>query len=437
MGRRGFLQRAATALAAPWIFRGPGARAGAATGPYFSVRRELFLPAQPGVTVLATSRYMRRDGLELCSRHSHMTRSDTSDRVFVRASSDNGRNWSEPQEVTTVEKRGAATFRRSATGSIVDPKTGALVKFGNQGLFTDDSPLGRLRGYAIRYGVSPDGGRTWTVDEPVIQHGAEFSADHPLPGVWRGKNCAYIGDTTCTPIALADGTLLQPIQLVPMGDDGKFYNPAGGYTYTHAAVLRGRWKTAGRLEWEMSSVVMGDPARSTRGMIEPTVAELRGGRLLMVLRGSNEKKPEVAGGRWVAFSADAGKTWSAPRYWTYNDGERFYSPSACSQLLAHSSGKLFWVGNITPTNPAGNRPRYPLVLGEVDSGSGLLRRETVTTIDDRGPGDGELLALSNFFAREDRETGEVVLHLTRQGVKSTARKPDFTAEAYLYRITVG
>jgi hypothetical protein len=167
------------------------------------------------------------------------------------------------------------------------------------------------------------------------------------------------------------------------------------------------------------------------------VAELADKRLIMVMRGSNDRKPEAFGGKWVSFSQDAGRTWTAPQLWTYADGARFYSPSACSQLVSHSSGRLFWLGNITPLNPEGNRPRYPFVIGEVDGRSGLLHRETVTSIDDRGPGDGELLALSNFFAREDRETHEIVLHMSRQGAKSTAKKADFSADAFLYRIKVG
>jgi hypothetical protein len=156
----------------------------------------------------------------------------------------------------------------------------------------------------------------------------------------------------------------------------------------------------------------------------------------MVMRGSNDKNPQAFGGKWASFSKDAGRTWTSPQLWTYTDGARFYSPSACSQLVPHSSGRLFWLGNITPKNSEGNRPRYPFMIGEVDRQSGLLRKETVTVIDDRGPDDGELLALSNFFAREDRETHEIVVHMSRQGTKSTARKADFTADAFLYRIAV-
>ncbi len=438
MDRRRFIQQLAGAasLGALAITR---ARAGAARPVgRFQVRREVFLKSPaPGTAVGASSYYTQRGGGELLSRHRYSTRSDTSDHAFLRFSPDNGRTWTDAQEVFTVEQRKGGTFRRSVSSGLVDPTTGALLEFRIEGLFEKDEPLARLRGYSISYGLSHDGGRTWAVESPVIHQGAEFSVEHPLPGVWRGKNCAYIGDLGSAPLALAEGTLLLPIQIVPLGADGKLFNPGGGYTFTQAAVLRGAWTAGKTLIWEMSTVVEADPALSTRGMIEPTVAELAGGRLLMVMRGSNDKKPQAFGGKWWSLSSDAGRTWSQPQLWKYTDGEPFYSPSACSQLVPHSSGRLFWLGNITPTNPLGNRPRYPFVIGEVDRQSGLLHRESVTVVDDRRPDDGELLTLSNFFGREDRESHEIVVHLSRQGAKSTARKADFSADAYLYRITLG
>ena len=90
------------------------------------------------------------------------------------------------------------------------------------------------------------------------------------------------------------------------------------------------------------------------------------------------------------------------------------------------------MGNICEHNPAGNRPRYPIVLGEVDLESGLLIRDSVTVIDDRRPGEDELLTLSNFYVREDRETGTLLLHLPR----FSARGDGLTTDLYLYRIAI-
>jgi len=433
-GRRSFLRAVATLAAAGAL----GAKAGGAEArPVFRVRRELFLRSpRTGVTVLAASYYTRPSGGELMSRHSYLTQSDTTNHAFRRFSRDHGRTWSEAEEIMTAEKRPGGMFRRLASVHLVDPSTGVLIAFRIEGLFPDDHPLARLRGWTIHTALSDDGGRIWHHETPLIHAGETYSAAHPLPGVWSGKNCAYIGDQTCVPIALADGTILLPIQIAPLGADGKLHNPAGGYTYTHAAVLRGRWGAGKELVWEMSAPIAVDPALSTRGMIEPTIAPLADGRLIMVLRGSNDRKPALFGARWVSFSSDAGRTWTTPAHWIYTDGTAFHSPSSCSQLLAHSSGRLFWIGNISPQNPTGNGPRYPLVIGEIERRTGALRRESIVALDDRGPGDSEFLALSNFHAREDRETREVVVHLARQGVNSVKGKHDFTADASLYRIAV-
>jgi hypothetical protein len=182
----------------------------------------------------------------------------------------------------------------------------------------------------------------------------------------------------------------------------------------------------------MSELVRGDPSRSTRGMDEPTIEYLHGGRLLMVLRGSNDRQPELPSYRWFSLSADGGRRWSMPKPWTYDEGAAFFSPSACSQLLRHSSGRLFWLGNITPENPRGNRPRYPFVIGEVDRGTGLLLQRTVQVIDTLGSGEDPILSLSNFYAREDRRTREVAVHMTRL----FARPAGWSGDAYLYRVRV-
>jgi hypothetical protein len=171
--------------------------------------------------------------------------------------------------------------------------------------------------------------------------------------------------------------------------------------------------------------------------LEPTLGILRNGRVLMVLRGSNDVRPELPGTKWFVTSCDGGCSWSNPTPWTYTDGEAFFSPSACSQLLKHSSGRLFWLGNIAPQNPRGNSPRYPLVIGEVDCDSGLLKRDSVFAIDDRRPGDHESMHLSNFYAREDRETGDVILHCSRLFANRQPDTPlDWTADALVYRIAV-
>ena len=402
------------------------------------IRREVFLPSpRAGTAVLANTYYTRPSGSELISMHELTSRSDTTDVAFFRYSNDNGRTWSPAEEIRTEEKRPHGKLRRMLRGACVDPHTGRFLRFRIQGVLPTDDPLEGMKQWVVYYSASTDGGLTWYLDEQIIHKGAAFSPRHPLPGVVTGKTCFMIGDTASVPLILDDGTLLLPIILTPAGPDGHYHNPGGGLTYTDAAVLHGRWAADGRhLEWELSDVVKADPQLSTRGMDEPTLALLADGRLLMVLRGSNDKKPHLPGRRWVAYSSDRGRTWTTPKPWTYTSGENFFSPSSCSQLLTHSSGRIFWLGNITKENPVGNRPRYPFVIGEVEGRTGLLRKESVRIVDDLRPGDSPDLTMSNFSAREDRSSGDIVLHLSRLFQHSKGELRDWTSDAFIYHIPV-
>lgn len=391
-----------------------------------NISRQVFVPSPgPGIGVLGASYYTRPTGGDLISLHQLISRSDTIDVAYVRHSSDNGRTWSAPEERAMRETRPNGTLRRHPRGGFVDPGSGRYVTLWVEGVLPTDNPLEGMKAWTLYYSVAQDG--VELVNEQVRQAGFD-----PLPGVYPGKNCVMMGDLTCRPITLRDGMILVPCQISPLGPDGSYYNPGGGYTYTVCGVVRGRW-TGVRLEWELSQLVDCEPGLSTRGMIEPTLAVLDDGRVLMVMRGSNDVKQELPGYRWHSFSSDDGRTWTKPVPWMFANKEKFFSPSSCSQLLAHSSGRLFWLGNIAPGNPRGNGPRYPFVIGEVCRQSGLLKRETVQVIDDRQPGEDEKLTLSNFYAREDRVSQEIVLHMTRLFARPQPGY-NWTADALQYRV---
>jgi len=161
-------------------------------------------------------------------------------------------------------------------------------------------------------------------------------------------------------------------------------------------------------------------------------SSLRDGRILAVLRGSNDRRPALPAYKWACWSGNGGRTWTTPQPWTFDDAQPFHSPSACSQLLPHPNGRIYWLGNINDRNPAGNRSRYPFVVGEVDRTSGRLLRRTLRIVDNLQPGEDPLLTLSNFYAREDRRTGGIALHMTRL----LALSDGWRGDAFLYRIPV-
>jgi hypothetical protein len=380
--------------------------------------------------MFAYAYYTQPHGGEMVSIEERWTRSDTVDIAYIRRSHDHGRTWTKPVEMRTLERLAEGTLRRAPRASFVDSR-GRYIEFWIEGILPNDDPLEGLRQWNIYYRVSRDGGRSFGPRCQVIHEGSGFDPGHPLPGVWTGKNCVMLGDVSCAPVSTAEHGILLPVQITPLGPDGNLYNPGGGYTYTDAAVLRGQWR-GNQLYWKMSDLIKGDPSRSTRGMDEGTLGVLDNGRLLMVLRGSNAGHPEIPSYRWYSFGSRAGLQWTTPQPWTYTDGQPFFSPSSCSQLIRHSSGRLFWLGNITPENPRGNRPRYPFVIGEVDKDSGLLLRDTVRTIDTLQPGEDPILSLSTFFAREDRRTGDIAVHMTRL----FAGAGPWAGDAFLYYVRV-
>ncbi len=365
-----------------------------------------------GVGVMGGCYTTTLDGQKMMSYHSYTSRSDTVDVAYVRRSEDGGLTWATPEEWPTCFEHANGTRRRHPRGGYVDPKTGRYISMWTEGVLPNDDPLEGMMQWTLHYSVSEDGGITDLVNEQIIHTGEGYDAIHHLPGVTVGKNCVMIGDLGQRPFTRSDGVILFPVQSTPTGPDGMYHNPGAGLTYTDCLMLMGTWETDGRLRWTASDRVVGDPKRTTRGLIEPTIAELNDGSILMVMRGSNDVRPDWPAHKWVSRSLDGGQSWTQAEPWTYEDGHAFFSPSACSQLIPHSNGKLYWMGNITPENPQGNRPRYPIVMGEVSLDSGCLIGETVTILDDRQPDDSDQVTLSNFYTREDKN-GDLLLYLPR------------------------
>lgn len=338
-------------------------------------------------------------------------------------STNDGVTWSEYGPQVTFETNLPYGFRRNPMTSVLDQNTGRVVTIVNaldtHGLDPKaHEPKIAQQNYYLRYRVSLDGGVTWLFDEPIVQDGA-FNVKHPMSDVWIGTNAIYLGDLGCIPVVTKSAKVLVPAQMTVAGGNGKLFNPTGAATYTDVVVLIGSWTKNNRLKWHVSKRVSGDPSRSTRGLIEPTLAQFPDGRVLMVMRGSNGGRSDphyqLPSYKWTATSTEDGATWSKPEPLVYDDGAPVYSPSSMSSLLMHSSGRCFWAGNLTATNCQGNLPRYPLVVGEIDPKTFHLIRSSVLTIDTHHSDDDAWgrLDISHLTMFEDRRTREIVLTYPR------------------------
>jgi hypothetical protein len=257
------------------------------------------------------------------------------------------------------------------------------------------------------------------------ESGADFDPATPLKSDFLQRNHAYFGNNL---IRHHNGTLICAVAHANASGDPE--NERRPWRMGSLCFM-GRWNpNRDDYDWTAGQRVEISPALSSRGLIEPEVAELQDGRVLVIWRGSNTAT--TPGRKWHSVSADGGQTLGEIRELRYDDDTRFYSPSSYHRLVRHSqTGKLYWLGNLCVTPPRGNAPRYPLVIAEVDEKIPALRRGAVTAIDDRLPGQSATLQLSNFSLLENRETNELELWLTRYG---EVPGQVFSADCYKYSL---
>lgn len=341
--------------------------------------------------------------------------------TYSARSTDNGRSWEPHQPQPDYRVGLPENYRRSLYPGFVDPVRNVLIctVFAMDRTDIDKNvhePEETCTDSYIRYRVSIDKGKTFLYDEPVIQQG-EYNFRHPLEGLYLGKNAIFLGDQGCRPIRTRKGNIIVPAQMSILNEKGKLENFGNGWDFYHCLMLIGTWRKDNRLDWQVSQQIKADPLRTVRGLYEPTLAEMPDGRILCIMRGSNglEKDPQhkLPSRKWYSMSNDGGFHWSKPQPWHYSNGDSLYSPSSMSQLIMHSTGQYYWIGNISPDNCQGNSPRWPLVIGEVDKQSMMLNKKSIITIDTRSLNESPEMQLSNFYAFEDRQTGDIVLPMQR------------------------
>jgi hypothetical protein len=356
--------------------------------------------------------------------------SDVGEQIKARWSTNNGLSWSDFVQVQPSNKtnyNGVSVWEGECT-SVYHDVSGLLVQ-----LWLRQIDIKGVYHNFTYFRTSKDQGRTWSQPKQFrYEEGDSFDIVNPLKDTFLNHNEGYAGNNILT---RSDGSLVLCLAHVNALSDPK--NDSRPWRLG-SICFRGIWD-ANRKEYEWKAGARVDISHevSARGLMEPEVAELKDGRLLVVWRGSTEgwdgttsKEP---GRKLYSLSTDGGSTLSSPTAWKYHDGSNFYSPSSFHRMIRHqTTGKLYWLGNISASPPSGNSPRYPLVIAEVDEEKAALKRGTVTALDDRQPGQGDI-QFSNFPLIEDRETHELILHVTTFGQE---KNPQDWATADNYRYTV-
>ena len=413
--------------------------------PIATVEREVYI-ASEGVRAPVVSQRRMGKGLRREEVMTYEFADDWHEGRRIRCSEDDGRTWS-PYKITDAEWPMQKGFSKEQYPFAIayDPAAGRTIQFVFQRVLIGkgDEAIRRYwkgettffdHGY---WQVSDDDGRTWgPLGQFRYEEGPAFDEDDWGNSWFLRSNQMYGGYMAAV---TREGAVVYPAssEMEYVGPDGE------RETVTGVRCFIGKWDAAGKTyRWEVSAPVAVSHRVSGRGLLEPAVVELTDGRLLMDMRGSTDLAPgcawkgkvECAGRRWVSLSSDGGRTWSAVTDLRYDNGEQFYSPGTLARFHRHSrNGKLYWVGNIASELPAGNGPRYPLQIAEVDESIPAIRKDTVTVIDDRRPTDTPNLQLSNFSIVENCATGQLEMFLTRYAESS---EHWLHANAYKYTLTL-
>lgn len=361
------------------------------------------------------------------------SKDDVADEQAARWSMDNGKTWSEwiPQQPSSLVDYGGTKVWEGGWADTFDPASQRLVQ-----AWLRQIQIGPVFHCFTYVRTSTDFGRSWSTPEPLrYEEGPLFATAQPTNHAFLNRNEGYPGNNFAR---LSDGTLV--IALAHANAPGDAQNNERPWRLG-SVLFRGRWDaSAAAYRWEPGARLEISLDQSARGLMEPEVAALADGRVLVVWRGSDTgwdgTQAKEPGRKWFSLSTDGGRTLTPPRPWHYADGTPFYSASSIHRMHRHSvTGKLYWFGNLSQEPPRGNHPRYPLVIAEVDDATGLLKRDTVTTIADRNVHHSPTVQFSNFSLLEDRDTHAYELHLTTYGQENDSAEWA-TADAYRYRVTL-
>jgi hypothetical protein len=355
-------------------------------------------------------------------------RDDIAEEIKQRFSEDNGRTWSpyQPLPPQLSYPKGVEIADSNNTWEY-DPRSGANLQMYLRQVSFEGKPISYLGVHNFTYyRFTFDRGKTWSpLKQLRYEEGEDFDPKDPLKPAFLKRNQGYTGNNL---LFHSNGTVI--FGLAHTNAPGDPDNDKRGWKMGSVLMI-GKWDTKARdYLWEAGQRVETNPDISGRGLMEPGLAELTDGRVLVVWRAAPGRR--TPGHKYFSVSRDGGRTLAPVREWKYDDGSAFYSPSSIHQFHRHGvTKKLYWIGNICAKPPAGNNPRYPLIIAEVDEALAALKKKTVTVIDDRQPGQSEKVAFSSFTVLEDRENHKLELYLAVYG--EDAKKP---ADADVYRYVV-
>jgi len=381
--------------------------------------KEVFIRQQnnrPPVTGFIT--YISKTKPTLMHCHGWVDYSDGYDDYAISISSDNGKTWT-PEEVrwkSSVVPEGRMRYAEPA--AFFDADRDKLIMLIDHTLYPKDK-LNVDTDYGLELNVYDARKRKW-----IERRGLKFPG-HRTPAM-----------SFSFPIKTTNGRLLFPGMRKTIDASGKAVHYKNTWAPMDELVtVIGEYGPGNELAWRLGQALKIDPELSSRGLDENTLAELNGKRIVAICRGDNSAYPEKSGYKWMTFSQDDGANWSIPAPLSAAGGEPIESGANGSALFRSTkNGKLYWIGNLAlrGDRAKGNWPRSPLVIVEMQEEPLALKRETIFAVDERNFNDSPRVQMSNFRFYQDRQTGDLVIFLSRLGEES--EKEWMLADYYRYRV---
>lgn len=364
--------------------------------------------------------YISNDAPVLMLRTGYEDYSDAYDDFSDSISYDNGRTWGDPElKLRSYDVEGGKV-RYAEPAALFDPHTGRLTVIVDRTLHPNDT---------LDVG---------TITEVVLD------TYNPVTEKWAGLQLLDLSPGRCLqvsfpfPMKTSKGRLLFPAMRPLLDEKGKPVHYPGCWSPAYEPLMiMGDYQADGNTKWQVGRPASVDPEKNCRGLSENTIAELGDGRLAMICRGCNSMFAERPGYKWLSFSEDDGLTWSEPMPLPCDKGDPIESSATGSALFRSiKTGKLYWLGNlcIHGQRPNGNYPRTPLVVAEVQEAPFALKRDTITVIGQRAPNEPQEVQMSNFRFYQDRESGDLVVFVTRYAEHSA--KDWKRANYYRYRVQI-
>lgn len=205
--------------------------------------------------------------------------------------------------------------------------------------------------YVVRYGD------TWSTSRVQVK----VSRDHAE--TWSEASMLVLDEGTLVrnrPIVLASGDYLLPLYH-ETGQDTEATGPDSYSFFLHYSTKDRKWTKTG-------------PIRSSKGNIQPAVAQLPDNRLVAYCRRGGDYRPETIGYIVRSESHDGGRTWSE------GVDSTFPNPNAAVDLLTLKNGHLLLVYN----NSMNRRTPLTLALSMDHDRTWPIRRDLKSGDNDYG-----------------------------------------------------